>query len=255
LNNQLEELFWNIWKELNYKLPDDVTKSYSFELILMAHRFTVNHKSNQIILSSVRDMMTFNEVDLNPFATKHGWMSLERIINLDNAPIEKILQFVEQCNPFKCRGVLICDSNYQRWKLRSRASISFEFQRDSSAIDLCLKFPFEERDILKIIRRNREQSLFRYFPELIPTFKQILSSYKEMCQNITSIYESINLKFSNWKDFVKEASQIKWASGVLFDLKKGKYNVKFYDVHSFFAVQDEIQFLNVWKLWKTSTMV
>lgn len=66
------ECFWSEWRQRRYKFPEDITKSYIFELIGPQDyiRQIVQYEQTQIVLIGVRDIKTLEECDPDPFASK-----------------------------------------------------------------------------------------------------------------------------------------------------------------------------------------
>jgi hypothetical protein len=62
------DVFWRIWKELDYTLPDDITKCYIFEMLNPERTNIVEHEKVDIILTGVRDLETLQEEEAETFA-------------------------------------------------------------------------------------------------------------------------------------------------------------------------------------------
>ncbi|KAL9656915.1 hypothetical protein ABK040_007007 [Willaertia magna] len=69
-------LFWNLFKKLNYKLPNDIDKCFMFTM-------TNNQK---IILHGVRNMNTLKEEEINYYALKYNWEKAEILEIIDRNP-------------------------------------------------------------------------------------------------------------------------------------------------------------------------
>ncbi len=64
--------FWSEWRQRQYNLPEDTTKSYIFEIVGPQDclRQIVQYAETQIVLIGVRDLKTLEECDPEQFANK-----------------------------------------------------------------------------------------------------------------------------------------------------------------------------------------
>jgi len=131
------DLFWKVWNELNYKLPNDTTKCYMMEMMTPHNRIVVRHKENNIVLHGVRDLLTLNE--LNPVVIGHlnSWNTI-KVLPLKT--LDEIVSAAEILDPInEGEGYVVVDQNYNRIKVKSSNYILYSKAKDS----------LSTRDILK----------------------------------------------------------------------------------------------------------
>ena len=58
-----EKMFWEIWEKMNYQLPTNTERCYTFVLSSFMHRYVVKYEKETIKLVGARDLLTMSELD------------------------------------------------------------------------------------------------------------------------------------------------------------------------------------------------
>jgi hypothetical protein len=72
-NITYSELFWKVWDELGYILPEDLENCYIFEMMTSHNQNIVHQDENKIVLHGVRNIHTLEEKDPKIYSKKYGW--------------------------------------------------------------------------------------------------------------------------------------------------------------------------------------
>ena len=92
------ELFWDIWKNLKYQLPEEKTLCYMFEMISHRNPIVVMPESESIVLHGARDLKTLTEREPKPIADRYGW---ECVPTYSYSTLEEIIEASKRLNPTK----------------------------------------------------------------------------------------------------------------------------------------------------------
>lgn len=210
------QLFWKVFDELGYstpELPEDENVCYMFELMTPFNRVVVRHKENKLVLHGARQL-TPPYKELNPIvvAHQHGWECVEThpLTNWD-----EVVAFAKTRDPMDAEGFVVCDSNYNRVKVKSPQYVAVAHMKDG----------FTTRRLLEIVRTNENSEFLSYYPEYKDLYYEIRIKYERLVGKIEGFYEAIK-HIDDRKKFASHATTQKF-SGTLFNLKFNKIdNVK-----------------------------
>jgi hypothetical protein len=202
-----ESLFWDIWKELGYAFPKNESLCYMFELLSHYNRVVVRYTSNRIVLHGVRSLQTMKELDPQTLAFANNW---ECVKSFPMHSFEEILKSCESINPMSEEGYVVCDSNFNRNKIKAPQYVAVAHLKDG----------FSQRRLLDIVRANEEDEVISYFPEFKKDFEEITEKFRNLVSSINEVWEQIKT-IENRKDFAAMACKA-ICPGALFSLKDGK---------------------------------
>jgi RNA ligase len=201
------QLFWSVWSELGYQLPEDPNCCFMFELTTKYNRVVVVQPTNQLILHGVRNIQTLLELDPQPWSDKYGWQLVA------SHPLTNWLEVIaaaQQLDPMSLEGYIVCDRQFNRVKVKSPQYVAIAHLRSS----------FSSRRMLEIIMANEGEEFLAYFPEWTDIYQKIKQRYHELIQEITVAYQQYQ-EIEVQKDFAAAIKHLPY-TGVLFSLRSGK---------------------------------
>lgn len=206
-NFTFAELFWRVWEELGYQLPQETNYCFMFELLTAYNRIVVKPKKNQIILHGVRNVQTLEESDPSHWTSKYGW---ELVPFYPLTSWKEVIKAAEYLDPLESEGYIICDGSFNRVKVKSPQYVAISHIRES----------FSSRKMLEIVRLNEGEEFLSYFPEWTELYYKIKENYLQLVAHIEETYRQYQ-DIETQKDFAFAIKNLPY-SGVLFSLRAGK---------------------------------
>ncbi|MGB3509133.1 MAG: T4 RnlA family RNA ligase [Microcoleaceae cyanobacterium] len=203
------QLFWQVWQELNYTLPEEIDYCFSFELLTPYNRIVVQQNKNNLVLHGVRNIKTLQEENPQVLAEKYGF-NLVKIFPLSSW--QNILKSAEKLEPLEAEGYVICDAKFNRIKIKSPQYVAWAHFSSS----------FSTRKMIQIILNNEGDELLTYYPEWQELYYQISDRYQELIIEIEEKYEQHKI-IPIQKDFAIAIKDLPY-SGILFALRADKYS-------------------------------
>ncbi len=201
------DLFWRVWHELGYTLPEEKDYCFVFELMTPYNRIVVQQLTNNLVLHGVRNISTLQEEKPQSWAEKYGF-NLVKTFSLSNW--QDIVNSAEKLPPIEAEGYVICDDDFRRVKVKSSQYVAMAHFRSS----------FSTRKMLSIIVNHEGDEFLSYYPEWQDYYQEIESKYDKLVKKIETDYNqysSIELQ----KDFAMSIKHLPY-SGVLFALRAKK---------------------------------
>ena len=221
------ELFWEVFKLLNYKLPtaEDESKCYMFELATPQNIVLVPHTTIALYLHGVRDLTTLQEELPDPYVEKYGWtLAPMRLITGGKTQFDKeILASVNSLDGLKCEGYVICDARFNRFKLKctSYVNLALLTTKDGNAW----------KRLVAIVQINEGSEFLAYFPQHTELYNSLMARYDQMIAAI----EKANTKFASLdsRALASVAADLpNWLKTPLFTIRKKPESIK-----SFFSTR------------------
>ncbi|CBN54848.1 MULTISPECIES: T4 RnlA family RNA ligase [Kamptonema] len=201
------ELFWKVWNELGYQLPQETEQCFIFELMTPYNRIVVQQKDNQIILHGVRNIQTLLESDPSIWTEKYGW---ELVASYPLTSWTEVIKAAEHLDPMNSEGYIICDGNFNRVKVKSPQYVAISHLREG----------FSTRRMIEIILTNEGEEFLSYFPEWTELYEKVKNRYLSLIQEVEEVYRQYQ-HIENQKDFALAIKHLPY-SGILFSLRSGK---------------------------------
>ncbi len=198
------ELFWKVWQELGYQLPEETDQCFMFELITPYNRIVVQPKNNHIVLHGVRNTQTLLETDPSIWANKYGW---ELVASYPLTSWKEVIEAAQHLDPMNSEGYIICDANFNRVKVKSPQYVAISH----------LRAGFSTRRLIEIVLTNEGEEFLAYFPEWSELYQQVKDKYQSLVEEIEEAYrqhEHIQVQ----KDFALAVKHLPY-SGILFSLR------------------------------------
>jgi len=220
------ELFWKVWKELGYQVPEKEHSDVCFmlELCTPYNKQVVQHKTNRIILHGMRNILaSFEEenypeisLDEQDMRGARGW---EVIKSYPLGTIDDVLKSLEFIPAIEGEGYVVCDANFNRIKIKTPQYVALHHMRDGMG----------SRRMLEIVRSNESEEFLTYFPEFKSLHTQIKEKYNVLLKQIEDAWEMVkDMPLGNNEVEVKAAKndfaiRIKDVpfNGILFGLRSG----------------------------------
>lgn len=209
ISGTFADLFWKVWRELNYSLPhdDDRGKCFMFELMTPFNRVVVRHPENRIALHGARRLSDFKELNPKIEAHLNNW---ECVKTFPLTSFEALKNAVSFLDPMVSEGYVVCDSNYNRVKIKSLAYVAVAHMKDA----------FSTRRLLEIIRTNESSEFLIYYPEYLDLYWEIRVKYEYLMGEMQGYYDAI-CNIEERKAFALMATKKEYSAG-LFGVKFGK---------------------------------
>ncbi|MEG5058255.1 T4 RnlA family RNA ligase [Microcoleus sp. A2-C5] len=198
------ELFWKVWKELGYELPEASDECFIFELMTPYNRIVVQQNNNDIVLHGVRNTETLRETDPHFWANRYVW----KVVNF--YPLtswKEVIEASQHLDPMDSEGYIICDANFNRVKVKSPQYVAISHLREG----------FSTRRMIEIVLTNEGEEFLAYFPEWSELYQKVKSKYQCLVEEIEGVYrqhEHIEVQ----KDFAFAVKHLPYA-GILFSLR------------------------------------
>ena len=200
------ELFWQVWNELGYTLPEDCSKTYMFELMTDKNRIIALSPSNRIVLHGVRDTATGTEY----FPESTNW-ECARSWSFSN--LEEIVAAAKHLNPMDQEGYVVVDKNFHRIKVKTPTYVALSNLKSNLA-------DHPERQVVQVILTGESSEVLSYFPEMTELHKTMQSRIDAFVQEIESDFAKFS-GISSQKDFANAISELPHKA-ILFALRSGK---------------------------------
>lgn len=214
------ELFWKVFKELDYPTPDlnefgdvsscpnfDRRHCYMFELITKYNRIVVPVDKNRLVLHGVRDLTTFRERPVSSYGY-YGW---EIVKQFPLSGWESVVSTASTISPTESEGYVVCDSDFNRVKVKSPLYVAMHHLKSSAS----------PRNMLKVVMSNEGSELLTHFPEMTDEYNTLKDKYQQLVDSADIVWHSCK-SIETQRDFALAVKDYKF-SGVLFEMRKGKY--------------------------------
>lgn len=201
------ELFWRVWQELGYQLPQERDRCFMFELMTPYNRIVVKQRDHQIVLHGTRNIKSLLEDEPHLWADRYGWQLAP---SYPLTSWKEVIAAAECLDPMASEGYIICDANFNRVKVKSPQYVAISHLREG----------FSTRRMIEIILANEGEEFLSYFPEWTEIYQQIKERYQALISEIEEVYQQ-HQSIETQKDFALAIKHLPY-SGVLFSLRAGR---------------------------------
>ena len=187
----LSQIFWDIWKQNNYKYPSPIlNRCYMFELCSNRLRKIVYHERERLVLHGCRELTTMTELDSHSIANENEWDSVD-IINPPQSGNKKNLLhswtiFVNRLSPYKSKGYIIRDVNWNRISIPSivyKKFIEFKEIKEENKKKAALIH------LLLSSWSSFEEFIEKFpYPQEIPLLLQVIEKFEQFCGELDCWY-------------------------------------------------------------------
>ena len=228
-NFLFRDLFWKVWNELGYKLPD-VSKcaglldfTYMFELMTPFNRVVVDHKKNDIKLHGARGLISLQERDPDYIVQEFdlNWKTVKKY-NFKN--LFEIIDMTKTMKGIEQEGFVVCDYKFNRIKIKCD---------DYVKLHHCVS-GMSTRKMIEIIQKNETEEILNYFPSYKEMFAEIKEKYENLIIETEKCYDNFK-NIENQKDFALAVKDLSYSSA-LFNVRNMK-NKSFREFYSQMSVK------------------
>lgn len=183
------ELFWKACKETTREDKEEFCKRvhkdyvYIFELCTPENQVVVFYPKYEIHLLGVRSLQTLKECNPENY-TEYLGVSCAETYKIET--IEQMIDFVANLNPSQNEGLVVCDSNFNRIKVKNPGYLALNRLKDSVT-----KSP---RSLVEVILLEKEDDVMSLVPEHI---QQKLGEYKE---KLRLYIHNLDANYVEWYD-------------------------------------------------------
>lgn len=204
------ELFWQIWNVLQYELPNDRTNCYIFELTSPLNQVVVKQNENNLVLTGVRSLETFEEYDPIEYTKQNNWeVHLPKAYEFDS--FDEMVRYARALDPTYYEGFVVVDHEFNRNKVKSVAYVE---------LSQCGNIPNQtiKQKVLKIIQNNEGQEVLSAIPKWKDEYDNIKRLYLDLVNDIDRVYKESQSYESDRElaDAIKEH----WFMGCIFQLRR-----------------------------------
>lgn len=228
-NFTFADLFWKVFKQLDYILPIYGYSTYIFELCTSYNKVVVEYKEPRLVLLGYRDLFSGYEatyIDLQKIAKDYNFEIVKQY-ELNN--LEDILDYLKTTKGNELEGFVVVDNNFNRIKIKSEEYVSLHHIRDN------INTPYA---LLDVIRKGETEELLVYFKELTDEINNLSIEYKNLINDIYFAWLS-NKDIVDRKEFALRVKDYKY-SDCLFSLYLNKVK----------TVEEYLLSLDIRKLYK-----
>lgn len=188
----------------------DQYNTYCFELTSPYNRIVCYYEDIGLTLLGVRSNFSLKENDPSIYLDKIQ-ANLPTIYDFKN--INHMIQVVREWDPKEKEGVVVCDANFNRVKVKNPAYIAYNHMRDSLITSW--------RGCAEVILLGKEDNVISMMPAVIADrIKKLKPVIGEVLKKTQEDYEKLRY-IDNMKEFALKAQQCLWPAA-LFALKRGK---------------------------------
>ena len=134
-NFTFADLFWKVFKQLDYILPIYGYSTYIFELCTSYNKVVVEYKEPRLVLLGYRNLFSGYEatyIDLQKIAKDYNFEIVKQY-ELNN--LEDILDYLKTTKGNELEGFVVVDNNFNRIKIKSEEYVSLHHIRDNINLD------------------------------------------------------------------------------------------------------------------------
>lgn len=200
-------LFWQVWQQLGYQLPEDTEYCFMFELMTPYNKIVVRQLENKLVLHGVRNINTLQEDNLFVWGNKYNWEAVQTYSFHDLATIIKVTKTLD---PLEREGYIVCDDSFNRIKIKNIEYVQLSYVKATTTT----------RKILETVVNNEGEEFLNYFPEYLFLYNQLKEQYENLVTEITNTYQEYK-DISVQKDFALAIKHLPY-SGIFFALRAKK---------------------------------
>lgn len=204
------ELFWQTWHAHGYQLPQDTEHCYMFELTTPKSPVVVRYAADALALIGVRHLPSGAEGDPIETAARLGWQAAPQ---LPLNGLAEALAYCRELNPIAHEGLVACDADFRRVKLKSPQWVALNLIHGASSTHT-------QRYLLEIVRINEGDEFLAYFPQLADVYFALRDAYRELIAAVEADWEQ--LKGIEDRQAFGRATSGSRSAHALFALRDGK---------------------------------
>jgi len=225
----LQETYNQSFNDFTSKLNKDNT--YCFELISPLNRIIVQYNKFQLVLLAIRNNQTGMDYEL----PKKDLFSIPVCPTYKLDSLENIIKFCNSKSPIEHEGVVICDENFNRIKIKNETYLLYTKSKDA-----VLKSP---RVMITLILLEKIDDLY---PLLIPELQNKVNEMIDGISNLSKRINSLWQELKNIKDRKEFAMKAQKYPNLIFSCLISLYSNQCTDLRSYINSQ-KLKENGMWK--------
>lgn len=168
------EMFWQLWHEKGYSLPDNKDACFMFELTTPMHTIIVRHQIADLVCLGGRDLKTLVEIPCEHIAKVYRW-PVPRRFDAYLTTLDEVVVATKSLNPVVQEGFVAVDQHWQRLKIKSASYVALHHiggNTDRGGVS-GLDSRGRRRSLLQIARSNEGDEFLAYYPDLQEEFHEV----------------------------------------------------------------------------------
>jgi hypothetical protein len=173
-------LFWHVWEELQYELPQSTDYCYVFELITVYNQVVIPTEKSRLVLHGVRNLADgCGGYELAPeSAAEMLGLNYELVKTYDLPKTwDAITQFIREQNGLEFEGLVAVDHQFHRLKLKNAEYVFLHHSLSK----------FSLKHALEIIFTGEVSEVIAYKPEYQALFDDLSRTYFEIV-SLSNLY-------------------------------------------------------------------
>lgn len=204
--------FWNIFLDAGLSETQfNPECTYMFELTAPENMIVVSHEQSKLTLLGIRNNIT--EEEYRPEISNIKNLNIVKSFPLRT--MSDILNASQNLNPLEQEGYVICDSNFNRVKVKSPKYVALHHMVSE----------FSPRNCIRLIQMGEDSELFAYHPQYKDKYRNIKDRIELYIRSVQNDYVWV---LSNLPD---HATQKEYAAlavktinpGIMFSLRNRQY--------------------------------
>lgn len=178
------EYFWQVFNKLKYTYPSDKDFTYIFEFKFPSDiQFITKTDTKSITLIGARNNITRQEIHIETI--NNNWVKCSYI----GISIEEVLERAKQLNPLENEGFVVCNANFDRYKVKSPIYDLIALLRSPNEDFLKNKRSMENNTIrlLQISQFTYDKSFLQYYEHCRDEFNKIISAKKQFMYEMSKL--------------------------------------------------------------------
>ncbi len=190
----------------------DVSCTYMFELTAPENQVVCEYRERKLSLLGVRSNLSFEEQDPIVAADRYGW-PVPRTWEFSN--LDHIVEMIRDWDPGQFEGVIACDAQFHRVKVKSPKYLAVHHATDSLGSSW--------RSCMAAVVTGAADDIERYVPAFIAGRIELCRDrLHKLIEETTADLVSIQ-HIDNMKEFASHATKMRF-SGALFAVKRGMFD-------------------------------
>lgn len=200
------ELFWKIIFN-EYGLTSETKKldkncTYMFELTSPYNEVVVKHYAEYLTLIGKRNNETLKEIPLQGTAIEY----FDTVLEYNFKDLNSVLNLVSSFNPIESEGVVVCDANFNRIKIKNEDYIKLHR----------LKSAWSTENIIEVIRSGEIAEVLSYLPEYTEELERIARIIKKFGEELEDSFCKVFQYRHDRKTFAEHALKERFPAGLFF---------------------------------------
>jgi hypothetical protein len=229
--------FWEAFNASGYELPEDTTRSYTFELMSPWNQVVVRQHEMRLVLIGARSLVTGQEEDPEDVSAECGFECVRTFAFKDR---ESVLKEAMEMNGLKQEGFVVCDMDFNRIKIKAKQYVALHHMKYTSGASL--------GNLLAVVQAGEIAEFVSYFPEYEARAQELSEKFESIIKESEALYEEVK-DIEVQKEFALKVKDKPWC-GVFFQMRAGRVD----SIETWFRAHDSKRMLKYMGMDPTETV-